>query len=94
MLDSFQVLTRYSNFSLSGDESAGKDACTICLQRLKDQLLGRPNCCAHVFCAECIIEWSQNVATCPIDRLQMKAIAVTKDGKEVSTTVYGRVVLR
>ena len=74
--------TEKQRFIFSGDEST-KESCSICLMRLKSQQMGTPNCCAHLFCAECIIEWSQNVATCPIDRMKMKSIKIIKDGKEV-----------
>jgi len=66
----------------NGDGEQG-ESCTICLLKMGEQELGQPNCCEHVFCAECIVEWSRNVATCPIDRLPMKSIKVTLKGREV-----------
>ncbi len=65
---------------LGGDD----DSCTICLLGMGvRQELGRPDVCAHLFCADCIIEWSNNVPTCPIDRLPMRSISVVVAGKEV-----------
>lgn len=66
----------------SGGEGVA-DSCTVCLLKMGSQELGRPDVCAHVFCADCIIEWSRNVPTCPIDRLPMRSISVTKDGQEL-----------
>ena len=45
----------------SGDEklSSNTDQCPVCLMSLKEQLLGTPNNCPHVFCFECIQEWAK-----------------------------------
>ena len=45
----------------SGDEtlSSHTDQCPVCLMSLKEQLLGTPNNCPHVFCFECIQEWAK-----------------------------------
>lgn len=45
----------------SGDEmlSSHSDQCPVCLMSLKEQLLGTPNNCPHVFCFECIQEWAK-----------------------------------
>ena len=45
----------------SGDEmsSGNSDQCPVCLMSLKEQLLGTPNNCPHVFCFECIREWAK-----------------------------------
>ncbi len=67
----------------AGDEERGRDSCTICLLPMREQELGRPDVCDHLFCAECIVEWSRNVATCPIDRRPMRSIVVTLSGQEV-----------
>ena len=67
---------------LSSDEegdaaavSSGDDAgqtCTICLLKFESQELGFPSSCSHVFCADCITEWTANVPTCPIDRKNIR----------------------
>lgn len=39
--------------------SGNTDQCPVCLMSLKDQLLGTPNNCSHVFCFDCIQEWAK-----------------------------------
>ena len=46
-----------SSLGLSSGES--KDQCPICLMTLKGQKLGKPNCCQHIFCLDCIQEWAK-----------------------------------
>ena len=41
----------------SDDENC--DRCPICLNRLKQQDVGMPESCDHLFCLECIQEWSK-----------------------------------
>ena len=47
-----------SDDSLDGGTVGVQDQCPICLMSLKGQLLGTPDSCQHVFCLECIREWS------------------------------------
>lgn len=49
------------NIEDSGNEmsSGNVDQCPVCLMSLKEQLLGTPNNCPHVFCFDCIQEWSK-----------------------------------
>ena len=49
------------NFDESGEETStsNTDQCPVCLMSFKEQLLGTPNNCSHVFCFECIQEWSK-----------------------------------
>ena len=56
------------------DETA--ERCPICLARLRDQKIGSPESCDHNFCLECILEWSKNVNTCPVDRQVFNLILV------------------
>ena len=48
----------------SGEESDassigdGSDTCAICLGRMKGEV-GSPDECEHVFCLDCILEWSK-----------------------------------
>lgn len=62
----------------SGDEklSSHTDQCPVCLMSLKEQLLGTPNNCPHVFCFECIQEWAKNATTCPVGRKPFTEILV------------------
>ena len=59
--------------SSSGDDvKSASEACTICLHKFSEQEVGLPSSCSHVFCADCIIEWTNNVPTCPIDRRNVR----------------------
>ena len=61
----------------AGGVSSGDDAgqtCTICLLKFESQELGFPSSCSHVFCADCITEWTANVPTCPIDRKSIRSV--------------------
>lgn len=72
------------NIQDSSDEmsSSNTDQCPVCLMSLKEQLLGTPNNCPHVFCFECIQEWAKNATTCPVGRKPFSEILVqaTKKG--------------
>lgn len=57
----------------------GSEKCPICLFSFLEQEIGRPAICDHKFCATCIDEWSRNVSTCPIDRLEFKTIVCTEN---------------
>ncbi|KAJ6664956.1 hypothetical protein lerEdw1_005187, partial [Lerista edwardsae] len=58
----------------SSDEDAEK--CPICLNTFRDQEVGTPENCAHYFCSDCILEWSKNANSCPVDRLTFKFICI------------------
>lgn len=61
----------------ASDSSEGNsDKCSICLLRFKDQQVGTPESCEHIFCLDCITEWSKNVNTCPVDRMTFNSIIV------------------
>ena len=59
--------------ALSSGDDAGQ-TCTICLLKFESQELGCPSSCSHVFCADCIVEWTANVPTCPIDRKNVRSV--------------------
>ncbi|KAJ8956760.1 hypothetical protein NQ314_006634 [Rhamnusium bicolor] len=68
------------------DSSDGQsEKCPICLLSFKSQEIGVPESCDHMFCLECIQEWSKNMNTCPVDRQEYNLIFVRKsiDGKVV-----------
>ncbi|KAL4224737.1 PHD and RING finger domain-containing protein 1 [Mactra antiquata] len=76
---------------LEASDSDGTDdteRCPICLNRFKDQDIGTPESCDHMFCLECIQEWSKNVNTCPSDRLVFKLI-LCKHG--VDDVIYKKI---
>lgn len=61
----------------ASDSSEGNsEKCSICLMRFTDQEVGTPQSCEHIFCLDCITEWSKNVNTCPVDRLTFDSIVV------------------
>ncbi|GFO08457.1 PHD and RING finger domain-containing protein 1, partial [Plakobranchus ocellatus] len=64
----------------SGDETS--DRCPICLNRLRQQDVGMPETCDHLFCLECIQEWSKNVNTCPVDRQVFHIILAKHAGED------------
>ncbi|XP_075146934.1 uncharacterized protein LOC142221205 [Haematobia irritans] len=52
------------------------EKCPICLFTFRQQEIGSPSSCQHIFCVNCIEAWSKNVQTCPIDRLEFDRIIV------------------
>lgn len=61
----------------ASDSSEGNsDKCSICLMRFTHQEVGTPQNCEHIFCLDCITEWSRNVNTCPVDRMSFDFIVV------------------
>lgn len=65
-----------SNDENEGGGGSASEKCPICLHRFRGQEIGQPAVCSHSFCAPCIEEWSNNVQTCPIDRLEFNEIIV------------------
>ncbi|XP_051001561.1 PHD and RING finger domain-containing protein 1 isoform X2 [Acomys russatus] len=57
------------------------ESCPICLNAFRDQAVGTPETCAHYFCLDCIIEWSRNANSCPVDRTIFKYIRAHFNGK-------------
>ncbi|XP_077994386.1 uncharacterized protein LOC144448107 [Glandiceps talaboti] len=52
------------------------EKCPVCLNPFEEQDVGTPESCDHTFCLECILEWSKNVNTCPVDRQLFRSILV------------------
>ncbi|CAJ1084504.1 PHD and RING finger domain-containing protein 1-like [Xyrichtys novacula] len=48
--------------------------CFICLSPFEDQEVGSLQNCQHVFCLQCILQWSQTANTCPVDRISFDFI--------------------
>ncbi|KAJ8340122.1 hypothetical protein SKAU_G00347550 [Synaphobranchus kaupii] len=61
---------------LSSDDEAEK--CPICLHSFQEQPVATPASCLHHFCLDCILEWSKNVNSCPVDRLAFGSIHLRK----------------
>lgn len=80
----------------ASDSSEGNsDKCSICLLRFTNQEVGTPQSCEHIFCLDCITEWSKNVNTCPVDRMTFDFIVVrTCAGGRVLRTEPVKVVER
>lgn len=74
-------LTNANANSDSSDDQSEK--CPICLIPFKRQQVGTPSACDHCFCLECLLEWSKNINTCPVDRIPFTTIVVRDhfDGK-------------
>lgn len=63
----------------ASDSSDGtSEKCPICLLRFSNQAVGTPESCDHVFCAECLEQWSKNMNTCPVDRQEFSLILVRR----------------
>ncbi|KYO41545.1 PHD and RING finger domain-containing protein 1 [Alligator mississippiensis] len=60
--------------SVSSDEDG--ENCPICLNTFRGQAVGTPESCAHYFCLDCIVEWSKNANSCPVDRILFKYINI------------------
>ncbi|XP_069327949.1 PHD and RING finger domain-containing protein 1 isoform X4 [Eulemur rufifrons] len=60
--------------AFTSDDDA--ESCPICLNVFRDQAVGTPENCAHYFCLDCILEWSKNANSCPVDRTMFKYICV------------------
>ncbi|XP_049920804.1 PHD and RING finger domain-containing protein 1-like [Epinephelus moara] len=56
----------------AGREDVGN--CYICLSPFENQTVGSLQSCQHVFCLQCILQWSQTANTCPVDRISFAFI--------------------
>ncbi|EPQ03359.1 PHD and RING finger domain-containing protein 1 [Myotis brandtii] len=63
-----------ANGTCHSDDEA--ESCPICLNTFRDQAVGTPESCAHYFCLDCILEWSKNANSCPVDRTLFKRICI------------------
>lgn len=73
--------------NIDSDSSDGQsEKCPICLVSFKKQEVGTPESCDHVFCLDCIMEWSKNVNTCPVDRQEYRLVLVREhlNGKVIN----------
>ncbi|XP_036390923.1 PHD and RING finger domain-containing protein 1-like isoform X2 [Megalops cyprinoides] len=61
---------------LSPDEDV--ESCPICLNHFRKQPVATPENCEHYFCLDCILEWSKNANSCPVDRIVFNAISLRK----------------
>ncbi|XP_077067410.1 uncharacterized protein phrf1 isoform X2 [Siphateles boraxobius] len=71
---------------LSSDEDSEK--CPICLNSFHEQPVATPESCGHYFCLDCILEWSKNANSCPVDRIVFENIFLRKcHGGKVKKTI-------
>jgi hypothetical protein len=62
---------------LSGGNNDGdSEKCPICLVTFRAQEVGTPDTCDHFFCTDCLLAWSANANTCPVDRQEFSTILV------------------
>lgn len=68
------------------DTSDGQsEKCPICLLAFGKQEVATPSSCDHCFCLLCLMEWSKNINTCPVDRQTFTSLHVRdKIGGKVS----------
>ncbi|XP_044258183.1 PHD and RING finger domain-containing protein 1 isoform X2 [Tribolium madens] len=65
---------------VDSDSSDGQsEKCPICLISFTNQEIGTPESCDHMFCVDCIQEWSKNMNTCPVDRQEYHMILVRRN---------------
>ncbi|NWY49812.1 PHRF1 protein, partial [Chionis minor] len=72
--DSLKLEPHIDGTSGSSDEDSEK--CPICLNTFRDQAVGTPENCSHYFCLDCIVEWSKNANSCPVDRILFNYINI------------------
>lgn len=65
-----------ADFNSDSSSNELLEKCPICLLTFRQQEIGSPVTCAHIFCSSCIEAWSKNVQTCPIDRIEFDRIVV------------------
>ncbi|NWU92487.1 PHRF1 protein, partial [Upupa epops] len=74
VMDSLKLEPRVNRESISSDEDT--ENCPICLNAFRDQAVGTPENCSHYFCLDCIVEWSKNANSCPVDRILFNNINI------------------
>ncbi|NXS63613.1 PHRF1 protein, partial [Brachypteracias leptosomus] len=72
--DLLKLEPQVNGASVSSDEDG--ENCPICLNTFRDQAVGTPENCSHYFCLDCIVEWSKNANSCPVDRILFKYISI------------------
>ncbi|NWS05595.1 PHRF1 protein, partial [Motacilla alba] len=74
MNDALKSEPHLNGVSISSDEDG--ENCPICLNTFRDQAVGTPESCSHYFCLDCIVEWSKNANSCPVDRILFNYISI------------------
>ncbi|KAM3616974.1 uncharacterized protein V6R79_000388 [Siganus canaliculatus] len=60
--------------TVNQEESSDSEKCYICLNSFDKQAVASLENCLHLFCLECILQWSQTANTCPVDRIPFTCI--------------------
>ncbi|XP_014107576.1 PREDICTED: PHD and RING finger domain-containing protein 1 [Pseudopodoces humilis] len=74
MTDTLKSEPHLNGVNISSDEDG--ENCPICLNTFRDQAVGTPENCSHYFCLDCIVEWSKNANSCPVDRILFNYINI------------------
>ncbi|NXR77944.1 PHRF1 protein, partial [Pycnonotus jocosus] len=74
MTDPLKSEPHLNGVNISSDEDG--ENCPICLNTFRDQAVGTPESCSHYFCLDCIVEWSKNANSCPVDRILFNYINI------------------
>uniref|UniRef100_G1NA98 PHD and ring finger domains 1 n=1 Tax=Meleagris gallopavo TaxID=9103 RepID=G1NA98_MELGA len=74
MASPLKLKPHMNGVNISSDEDG--ENCPICLNTFRDQAVGTPENCSHYFCLDCIVEWSKNANSCPVDRILFKYINI------------------
>ncbi|CAF1047802.1 unnamed protein product [Adineta ricciae] len=54
------------------------EPCSVCLNEFKNQEVGMPEGCQHIFCFICLFTWTKENQTCPLDRQPLEYILKKK----------------
>nr|XP_046253802.1 PHD and RING finger domain-containing protein 1-like isoform X2 [Scatophagus argus] len=73
-MDRFTGLNTAGGDGVDFTSDSDKAKCYICLSRFEKQAVASLENCQHVFCLECILQWSQTANTCPVDRISFAFI--------------------
>ncbi|XP_015719253.2 PHD and RING finger domain-containing protein 1 isoform X2 [Coturnix japonica] len=74
MASPLKLKPHMNGMNISSDEEG--ENCPICLNTFRDQAVGTPENCSHYFCLDCIVEWSKNANSCPVDRILFNYISI------------------
>ncbi|XP_065611189.1 PHD and RING finger domain-containing protein 1 isoform X2 [Cyrtonyx montezumae] len=73
MTSPLKLMPHTNGVNISDEEG---ENCPICLNTFRDQAVGTPENCSHYFCLDCIVEWSKNANSCPVDRILFNYISI------------------
>nr|XP_057940886.1 PHD and RING finger domain-containing protein 1-like isoform X2 [Doryrhamphus excisus] len=69
-------------------QESNAESCPVCLNPLVDDTAASVDNCQHVFCLQCILQWSKTANICPVDRIPFTSIHPGGDvGKKIKVMV-------